>query len=66
MYLSRPLRSFLVSALRDETGVTAIEYGMIAALIAAVIVTVVGTLGGQLNTAFTTVSQSWRIGTDRS
>ncbi|MGH7117999.1 MAG: Flp family type IVb pilin [Acetobacteraceae bacterium] len=40
----------------DSRAVTALEYGMIAALIAAVIVTVVATLGQQLNTAFTTVS----------
>lgn len=42
----------------DRRAVTALEYGMIAALIAAVIVTVVATLGTQLNTAFTTVSNA--------
>jgi|UPI000369F823 pilus assembly protein Flp/PilA len=36
----------------DEDGVTALEYGMIAALIAAVIVTVVGTLGDKVDGAF--------------
>lgn len=36
----------------DEDGVTALEYGMIAALIAAVIVTVVKGLGTEVNTAF--------------
>ncbi len=40
----------------DRRAVTALEYGMIAALIAAVIVGTVATLGGQLETAFTTVS----------
>lgn len=40
----------------DRRGVTALEYGMIAALIAAVIVGVVATLGTQLNSAFNTVS----------
>lgn len=36
----------------DEDGVTALEYGMIAALIAAVIVTVVGDLGQSILGAF--------------
>ncbi|MGH8327885.1 MAG: Flp family type IVb pilin [Steroidobacteraceae bacterium] len=40
----------------DSRAVTALEYGMIAALIAAVIVGVVATLGTQLNAAFNTVS----------
>jgi pilus assembly protein Flp/PilA len=42
----------------DRRGVTAVEYGMIAALIAVAIVAIVGTMGGQLNTAFTTVSNA--------
>lgn len=40
----------------DRRAVTALEYGMIAALIAAVIVGVVATLGTQLNSAFSLVS----------
>jgi len=40
----------------DESGATAIEYGLIAALISVVIIGVVATLGGQLNTAFQTIS----------
>lgn len=40
----------------DRRGVTALEYGMIAALIAAVIVAVVAGLGTQISTALTTVS----------
>ena len=42
----------------DEDGVTALEYGMIAALIAAVIVLAVQTLGTQVKAAFTSVSTS--------
>jgi pilus assembly protein Flp/PilA len=38
--------------LADESGATAIEYGLIVALIAVVIITAVTTLGGKLNTAF--------------
>ncbi|GBR76904.1 Flp family type IVb pilin [Acidiphilium acidophilum] len=42
----------------DKRGVTALEYGMIAALIAAVIIGIISTIGGQLNTMFTSVSQN--------
>ncbi|HEY6259575.1 MAG TPA: Flp family type IVb pilin [Xanthobacteraceae bacterium] len=41
--------------LRDQTGATAIEYGLIAAGIAVAIIAVVQGLGGSLNTTFTTV-----------
>ncbi|MGH7085081.1 MAG: Flp family type IVb pilin [Acetobacteraceae bacterium] len=41
---------------QDSRAVTALEYGMIAALIAAVIVGVVATLGTQLTAAFNKVS----------
>jgi pilus assembly protein Flp/PilA len=40
---------------RDEAGVTAIEYGLIAALIAVVIITAVTTVGSDLNKVFTTI-----------
>ncbi len=42
--------------LRDQSGATAIEYGLIAAGISVVIITVVNTLGSQLKTIFTTVT----------
>lgn len=48
--------TLLMNLKNDRRGVTAVEYGMIAALIAVAIVAIVGTMGGQLNTAFTTVS----------
>jgi pilus assembly protein Flp/PilA len=41
--------------LRDESGATAIEYGLIAAGISVAIITVVGSLGSSLNTTFTSV-----------
>jgi len=43
---------------RDESGATAIEYGLIAALIAVVIITAVTAVGTGLSTTFTTVSGS--------
>lgn len=41
--------------IRDEEGVTAIEYGLIAALIAVVIIAAVEIVGTQLNAVFTTI-----------
>ncbi len=41
---------------RDESGATAIEYGLIAALIAVVIITGVTAVGTKLSTTFTTLS----------
>ena len=42
--------------LRDRSGATAIEYGLIAALIALVIIPVVTNVGTNLKTSFTTIS----------
>ena len=42
--------------LKDESGATAIEYGLIAALIAVAIIAGAGALGTQLNTTFQGVS----------
>ena len=42
--------------IRDEQGVTAIEYGLIAALISVAIITGATTLGGALNTTFQNIS----------
>ena len=44
------------SFLADESGATAIEYGLIAAGIAVAIITVVATVGTSLNAIFTSVS----------
>jgi pilus assembly protein Flp/PilA len=40
----------------DESGATAIEYGLIAAGISVAIITVVNTLGSQLKATFTNIS----------
>jgi pilus assembly protein Flp/PilA len=42
--------------LKDEEGVSAIEYGLIAALIAVAIVTAVGLVGTNLNGVFNNVA----------
>lgn len=44
--------------LQDQSGATAIEYGLIAAGIAVAIIAVVQALGTQLNTTFSTVSSA--------
>ena len=42
--------------LRDESGATAIEYGLIAAGISVTIIAVVNGIGDKLNTAFTSIN----------
>ena len=41
--------------MKDESGATAIEYGLIAALIAVVIISALIAVGNSLSTSFTTV-----------
>jgi pilus assembly protein Flp/PilA len=42
---------------KDESGATAIEYGLIATLIAVAIIGGAGLVGGSLNSKFTAISQ---------
>ena len=48
--------SVLIRLLRDDSGVTAIEYGLIAALIAVAAVSIMGTVGTNLSSVFGTVA----------
>ena len=50
--------SLLKRFAKDESGATAIEYGLIAALIAVVCIVTLTTLGGRLNNKFLAVSNS--------
>ena len=50
--------NLLARFLRDDTGATAIEYGLIAAGIAVAIIATVAGIGPKLNGTFTTVSNS--------
>ena len=50
--------------LRTENGVTAIEYGMIAALIAVVIIAAVTLVGTELTRTFDTVAGSFPSSTE--
>jgi pilus assembly protein Flp/PilA len=54
--LYRVVARFLQNFRQDQSGATAIEYGLIAAGIAVAIIVAVNTLGTQLNTTFTSVS----------
>ncbi len=52
------LKRTLLSFLSDESGATAIEYGLIAAGIALAIIAVVNGLGTNLNDKFTSINNS--------
>lgn len=50
------LKSMIQKFWSDESGATAIEYGLIAAGIALAIITVVNSLGSTMNEKFTSIS----------
>ena len=52
------MKNLLSRFVADESGVTAIEYGLIAALIAVVIIGAVSTVGKNLSGTFSTVAGS--------
>jgi pilus assembly protein Flp/PilA len=50
------MKNLIARFVKDESGATAIEYGLIAAGIALAIITVVNGLGSKLSGTFTAVS----------
>jgi pilus assembly protein Flp/PilA len=50
------MSKFVTRFLKDESGATAIEYGLIAALIAVVIIGATTAIGTNLSTKFNTVA----------
>ena len=52
------MKTFLKSFLQNESGATAIEYGLIAALIAVAAIAAMTTLGTKLTSTFTNVSDN--------
>ena len=52
------LKTLLIRFKKDESGATAIEYGLIAALISVVIILAVTAVGGGLRDAFTEIACS--------
>ncbi len=51
-----PMKNLFVRFVKDNSGATAIEYGLIAAGISVAIIAVVNGLGSTLNTKFTSIS----------
>ena len=52
------MKNLVSRFISDESGVTAIEYGLIAALIAVVIIGAVSKVGSNLSTTFSSVAGS--------
>jgi pilus assembly protein Flp/PilA len=52
------MRNLVNRLRRDEKGVTALEYGLIAALIAVVIITAVSFLGTSVSKTFSTIGNA--------
>lgn len=50
------MRNFINRFAKDESGATAIEYGLIAALISVVIIGILITVGGKIEGMFSKVS----------
>jgi pilus assembly protein Flp/PilA len=52
------MKNLIARFVKDESGATAIEYGLIAAGISLAIITVVNGLGSNLNTKFNSINTS--------
>jgi pilus assembly protein Flp/PilA len=50
------MKTILRRFVKDESGVTAIEYGLIASLVAVAIIVGATALGGQLNSTFSSIA----------
>ena len=54
------MKNFVARFVKDESGATAIEYGLIAALIAVGIITAARLLGSQISATFNTVTAAMK------
>jgi pilus assembly protein Flp/PilA len=52
------MKNLIARFVKDESGATAIEYGLIAAGISLAIIAAVNGLGSKLNTTFSTINTS--------
>jgi pilus assembly protein Flp/PilA len=52
------MKNLIARFVKDESGATAIEYGLIAAGISLAIIAVVNGIGSSLNTKFTSINAS--------
>ena len=56
------MKDFVARFVKDQSGATAIEYGLIAALIAVAIIGAASALGTQIGTTFNTVTEMQNSG----
>jgi pilus assembly protein Flp/PilA len=54
------MKNLIARFVKDESGATAIEYGLIAAGISLAIIAVVNGIGSSLNTKFSSINTSLR------
>ena len=54
--MAKKITGFVKGLWNDEAGVTAIEYGLIAALIAVIIITAVSIVGTDMRNMFNTIA----------
>jgi pilus assembly protein Flp/PilA len=54
--VEQTMKSIFARFLKDQSGATAIEYGLIAALISVVAITTLTAVGSKLNDKFTSIS----------
>lgn len=52
------MKALVSRFLKDESGATAIEYGLIASLIAVAIITAAGALGTQISNTFNNITDA--------
>ncbi len=52
------MSKFVLRFVKDESGATAIEYGLIASLVAVVLVVALGAMGSKLSGTFNNVASS--------
>jgi pilus assembly protein Flp/PilA len=60
------MTKFVSRFVKDESGATAIEYGLIAALVAVAIASVLPLLGGRLSNTFGNVANQLGAATNQS
>ena len=58
VYMELSMKNLFARFMKDESGATAIEYGLIAAGISLAIIAVVNGLGTNLNAKFTSINTS--------
>ena len=54
------MTNFVARFVKDESGATAIEYGLIACLISVAVIGILSNIGSTLNTTFTSVNTGLR------